>query len=347
MSIEQLPPRPDALEGTDDLLQEPSDNIGYDDQTIPDYTDKTIWQPESDQLGSPDEQPALDLSVDESLLATQSIQRKIFHQHPLLSAAEEVKLAKRVERGDLEAKDIFIKSNLRLVASVARRYRDSGLEYDDMIQDGTIGLIRAVEKFDYRRGFKFSTYAENWIIQSITRGIQSSQYTIRLPYHMHNRLRKAEKAQNRLLQEDSRTQPDLETIAEAADVPVSNLAEAIASTKVSSLDAPIASPTGSRASDETNRFSFIADDAATAQEILESKELNQQIQKALAYLNDDQRTAVTLHSGLNPTGAEHTISDIAHIMHIRESSVRQIINSALNDLKAYLADQGTDELLSD
>ena len=140
-------------------------------------------------------------------------------KHPLLTAEEEVELAKRIERGDLEAKDRMINSNLRLVISVARKYQGQGLPLGDLIQEGMLGLIRAVEKFDWRKGFKFSTYGTLWIRQAIGRGLANSGRTVRLPVHIVARARKISDAERKLAVELGR-QPTDEEISERVDLPV-------------------------------------------------------------------------------------------------------------------------------
>jgi RNA polymerase primary sigma factor len=160
-------------------------------------------------------------------------------RHPLLTAAEEVELAKRIERGDMAAKDRMINSNLRLVVSVAKKYQGQGLPLGDLVQEGILGLIRATEKFDWRRGFKFSTYGTLWIRQAIQRGLENSSRTIRLPVHIGQRQRKIVRFERELSAKLGR-EPTEEEIAEAVELPLEEVAEIRAASRaLSSLDQPV------------------------------------------------------------------------------------------------------------
>src|SRR5438067_4523753 len=160
-------------------------------------------------------------------------------KYPLLTAAEEVELAQRIEKGDVDAKDRMINSNLRLVVSVARKYQGHGLTLGDLVQEGMLGLIRATEKFDWRRGFKFSTYATLWIRQAIQRGLENSSRTIRLPVHIAQRERKINRTERELATKLGR-EPTEQEIADAVELPVDQVIEIRkAARPLTSLDQPI------------------------------------------------------------------------------------------------------------
>src|SRR5438045_7082623 len=145
-------------------------------------------------------------------------------KYPLLTAAEEVELAKRIERGDMAAKERMINCNLRLVVSIAKRYQTQGITLGDLVQEGTLGLIRATEKFDWRKGFKFSTYATWWIRQAVQRGVANKSRTIRIPVHIVEREQKVARAERALVAELERT-PTEEEIAKRAELPVAQVRE--------------------------------------------------------------------------------------------------------------------------
>ena len=160
-------------------------------------------------------------------------------RHALLTAAQEVELSKRIERGDMQAKQHMIQSNLRLVVSIAKNYRNQGLPFLDLIQEGTLGLIRAVEKFDWRRGYKFSTYATWWIRQAVARALADKARTIRMPVHIVERLQKMNKAE-RILWTQLGREPTLDEIAEEASLPIEQAREVRAAARAStSLDQPV------------------------------------------------------------------------------------------------------------
>src|SRR5213079_1985880 len=191
-----------------------------------------------DKRGRRKPKTALDLKPD---MTTDSLQLflKDIGKVRLLTAQEEVDLAKRIERGDLDAKQKMVESNLRLVVSIAKNYRNQGLPFLDLIQEGTLGLIRAVEKFDWRRGYKFSTYATWWIRQAVARALADKARTIRMPVHIVERMQKLNRAERTLWTQLGR-EPTLDEIAEEANLPVAQAHEVKAAARAStSLDQPV------------------------------------------------------------------------------------------------------------
>ena len=250
-------------------------------------------------------------------------------KYPLLNAAQEVELAKRIEKGDMEAKDRMINSNLRLVVSVARKYQGHGLTLGDLVQEGMLGLIRAAEKFDWRRGFKFSTYATLWIRQSIQRGLENSSRTIRLPVHIAQRERKINRTERELATKLGR-EPTEDEIAMAVDLPVDQVIEIRkAARPLTSLDQPIG---------EDGETSF--GDLITAQQPGVEDEVVQDagtsaVHEAVASLPERERNVVRLRFGL--FGEEPTpLRETGRRLGISAERVRQIEEEAL----ARLAESG-------
>ena len=217
-------------------------------------------------------------------------------QHPLLTAAEEIELAKRIERGDLEAKERMINSNLRLVVSQARRYQGHGLEMGDLVQEGMLGLIRAVEKFDWRRGFKFSTYGTLWIRQAIQRGLQNHGRTIRVPVHVAQRQVKVRKLESELSTKLGR-EPTDDEIAAVAELPVEEVAELRELNRaMTSLDQPVGDD------GETALGELLASERPEPLEEVADADRDNRVNELVDSLPEDERNVIQLRFGL--TGDE-------------------------------------------
>jgi RNA polymerase primary sigma factor len=246
-------------------------------------------------------------------------------RHPLLTAAQEVELAKRIERGDMQAKQRMIQSNLRLVVSIAKNYRNQGLPFLDLIQEGTLGLIRAVEKFDWRRGFKFSTYATWWIRQAVARALADKARTIRMPVHIVERLQKLNKAERMLWTQLGR-EPTLEEVAEEASLPIEQAKEVKAAAQAStSLDQPVGDQEDAVFGD------FVAGDGPTPDEQVETLLRSQALARALAALSERERKVLILRYGLD-NAEPRTLEDIGRRLDLTRERVRQIESQALKRL---------------
>ncbi len=269
---------------------------------------------------------AIDLKPD---MTTDSLQLflKDIGKVRLLTAQEEVELAKRIERGDLDAKQKMVESNLRLVVSIAKNYRNQGLPFLDLIQEGTLGLVRAAEKFDYRKGFKFSTYATWWIRQAIARALADKARTIRIPVHVVEKLNKIGRAERKLVTELGR-EPSPEEIATVTGIDP----EEVDSIK-RSAQAPVSleKPVGDE--EESEFGQFIADEKAEspfdrAADLLTKEALKE----ALENLSYRERRVLELRYGL---GGEHprTLDEVGRTFNVTRERIRQIENQSLKKLQ--------------
>jgi RNA polymerase primary sigma factor len=256
-------------------------------------------------------------------------------RYPLLTAAEEVMLAKRIERGDAEAKERMINSNLRLVVSIAKRYRGNGVPFLDLIQDGVIGLNRAVEKFDWRKGFKFSTYATWWIRQAVQRSISGQARTIRVPTHVHER-RQTLARHARTLEARLGRPPTQEELSEATGLAPKHVDEAL-----SVVDARVSlnQEVGSEGESELGDL-FADENADDPRELAEEALRRRAVREALADLPERERRLVELRYGLD--GEPRSLEAIGVELDLTRERVRQLEAAALEKLAESLG-AGADE----
>jgi RNA polymerase primary sigma factor len=256
-------------------------------------------------------------------------------RHRLLTAAEEVELSKRVERGDRAAKEEMINCNLRLVISIAKRYQGHGVPLLDLIQEGVIGLNRAVEKFDWRRGFKFSTYATWWIRQACQRAISNLSTTIRIPTHVHERRVRLARARQRLEAEHG-VPPTAEELAQATGLELHYVQEALGAVEASvSLNQPIGS-------NEDGEYGDLFSDplAVDPAEEAGSSFDRQLVRRAVERLGEDERRVITLRFGLD--GDPQSLEAIGRALGLSRERVRQLEAKALNALQSELAGVSVD-----
>jgi len=271
----------------------------------------------------------LDLSLPEGINIDDPVRMylKEIGKVPLLTAEEEIELAIRMENGDEEAKRKLAEANLRLVVSIAKRYVGRGMLFLDLIQEGNLGLIKAVEKFDYRKGFKFSTYATWWIRQAITRAIADQARTIRIPVHMVETINKLIRVSRQLLQELGR-EPQPEEIAKEMDMPVSKVREII---KIAQEPVSLETPIGEE--EDSHLGDFIPDeDVPVPSEAAAFTLLKEQLIDVLDTLTDREQRVLRLRFGLDD-GRARTLEEVGRVFNVTRERIRQIEAKALRKLR--------------
>jgi RNA polymerase primary sigma factor len=282
--------------------------------------------------------PKLDLTVEPSLDSLRLYLREI-GKVPLLTADQEVSLAKRIERGDMAAKTQMIEANLRLVVSIAKGYLGRGLSFLDLIQEGSLGLIRAVEKFDYRKGFKFSTYATWWIRQAVTRAIADKARTIRIPVHMVEKLNKVVHIERQLVQRLGR-EPTPEEIAEELEITTEEVREIL---RMAQLPVSLEKPIGEE--EESELGDFVQDDQAESP--FDSASLNlrrEDIDKTLDALPERERKVIEMRFGLDGD-QPRTLEEVGRAFGVTRERIRQIENNTLKKLESLPEAQGLKEIV--
>jgi RNA polymerase primary sigma factor len=279
--------------------------------------------------GTDEVDPDLDLTVPDSVNIEDPVRMylKEIGKVPLLTADEEIDLAKRMEEGDEDAKKRLAEANLRLVVSIAKRYVGRGMLFLDLIQEGNLGLIKAVEKFDYSKGFKFSTYATWWIRQAITRAIADQARTIRIPVHMVETINKLVRVQRQLLQELGR-EPTPEEVADRMDIPVERVREII---KISQEPVSLETPIGEE--EDSHLGDFIQDDnVPVPADAAAFTLLKEQLTEVLGTLTEREQKVLRLRFGLDD-GRARTLEEVGKEFNVTRERIRQIEAKALRKLR--------------
>ena len=271
----------------------------------------------------------MDLSVPDGISLADPIRMSLkeIGKIPLLSTEEEIELAKRMEKGDEEARKKLAEANLRLVVSIAKRYAGRGMQFLDLIQEGNLGLIKAVEKFDYRKGYKFSTYATWWIRQAITRAIADQARTIRIPVHMVETINRLIRTSRQMVQELGR-EPTPEELAKKLDMPVERVREI---KKISQDPVSLETPIGEE--EDSHLGDFIQDDnVMVPADQATFTLLHEQLMESLETLTEREQQVLRLRFGLDD-GRPRTLEEVGRVFHVTRERIRQIEAKALRKLR--------------
>ena len=314
---------PDKMDKIFDFLE--ASNIDIIRTTDDDMDDEPILLDGDDDIDI----EKIDLSIPEGVSIEDPVRMylKEIGKVPLLSAEEEIELAKRMENGDQNAKKRLAEANLRLVVSIAKRYVGRGMLFLDLIQEGNLGLIKAVEKFDYRKGYKFSTYATWWIRQAITRAIADQARTIRIPVHMVETINKLIRVSRQLLQELGR-EPSPEEIAAEMDMPVERVREIL---KISQEPVSMETPIGEE--EDSHLGDFIQDDnVEVPADAATYTLLHEQLMEVLSTLTEREQKVLRLRFGLDD-GRPRTLEEVGRQFNVTRERIRQIEAKALRKLR--------------
>jgi RNA polymerase primary sigma factor len=311
------------------LEEQGIDIVGEDGRPATSENGKVEAQQEAKQSPEPEgpRKPQIDLTVEPSLDSLRLYLRSI-GRVSLLTADQEVSLAKRIERGDMRAKQQMVEANLRLVVSIAKGYLGRGLTFLDLIQEGSLGLIRAVEKFDYRRGYKFSTYATWWIRQAVTRAIADKGRTIRIPVHMVEKLNKVVHVERQLVQTLGR-EPTPEEIAYELECTAREVRDIL---RIAQQPISLEKPIGEE--EESELGDFVEDQTAESPFELASENLRREnVHRALAALPKREREVIEMRFGLTG-GRPRTLEEVGRAFNVTRERIRQIENHTLKKLES-------------
>ena len=318
LNVRQIDKIYEYLESHNIVVLNPAEDDEPDDDLLMEMDDDTELLAEAD-----------DLSLIANTMSDDPVKQylKEIGGYPLLSITEEIELAKRIEEGDAQAKQMLAESNLRLVVSIAKRYVGRGLSFLDLIQEGNLGLIKAVDKFDYNKGYKFSTYATWWIRQAITRSIADQSRTIRIPVHMSEVINKTYRVSRSLLQELGR-EPTEQELSEAMNLPIEKVREIL---KVSADPISLDTPIGEE--DDSHLGDFIRDDTIMGPEDAASYAvLQDQISRLLDTLTAREQRVLILRFGLKD-GRSRTLEEVGREFNVTRERIRQIEAKALRKLR--------------